>query len=198
MTDQLRFWPAKPPELGEIRRGREIGKQRERPYHAYIWHACEGCGKKRWVEFFKGQPRNQRCQPCQLSLAGPESNHWKGGRVKGDGYINVWISPDDFFYPMANKRGYVREHRLVMAKHLNRCLLPWEIVHHKGKRYTGIENKQDNLEDNLELVSGPGKHNSMLEKELKRQSKLIKELQARVTLLEAETVRLNKPIITLA
>ena len=99
---------------------------------------------------------------------------------------------------MANKRGYVREHRLVMAKHLNRCLLPWEIVHHKGKRYTGIENKQDNLEDNLELVSGPGKHNSMLEKELKRQSKLIKELQARVTLLEAETVRLNKPIITLA
>ena len=67
------------------------------------------------------------------------------------GYIMVRLSSDDPFYPMANKTGYVREHRLVVAKRLGRCLLPKEHVHHKD----GI--KDHNEDSNLELIS-PANH----------------------------------------
>jgi len=87
---------------------------------------------------------------------GERNWNWKGGRRIDKGYIAVLLYPDDFFYPMTNN-GYVLEHRLVMARYLGRCLQPWEKVHHKGIRYAGIENKLDNLIDNLELTMN-GEH----------------------------------------
>lgn len=49
----------------------------------------------------------------------------------GGGYIGVYIESDDPFFCMADKRGYVREHRLNMARHIGRPLSQSEIVHHK-------------------------------------------------------------------
>lgn len=171
------------PEVGEITKGRQIGRKSG---SAFMWSACQDCGKERWVMLRRGEPRHLICIPCKgkrylgrISPRGPDSSNWKGGRQNtGHGYIRVLIYPGDFFYPMALKSGYILEHRLVMAKRLCRCLLPWEVVHHKN----GI--KDDNNIDNLELLAAQGKHNTSLNKQIKKQAKLIKELQARIMQLE--------------
>lgn len=188
------------PEIGEIKLAREIGYK---GHARFIFQACADCGELRWVQFRRGEAVSSKCRTCLAkgrNIRGAESPHWKGGRTESRGYIYIRLQPDDFFYPMTTN-GYVGEHRLVVAKALNRCLLPWEIVHHKGTKYPSgsEENRGDNrYPENLQLLADKKYHliDSLIKTHMKRQDKLIKELQARVTLLEAEMVRLNEPIIT--
>lgn len=64
---------------------------------------------------------------------------------KGGNKYRLILKPE---HPLANKRGYVREHRLVMSEHLGRPLSDDEVVHHID------ENPMNNSIDNLELMSG--------------------------------------------
>lgn len=135
------------PEIGQIKAGYEIGYPNNR--NKFLYTVCVDCGKKRWAVLCQGRPVSIRCHKCGNKLnRGINSHRWKGGKqIDKKGYIRVRIYPEDFFYPMANKDGYVRQNRLVMAKHLGRCLQSWELVHHEN----GI--KDDNGIENLKLTT---------------------------------------------
>ena len=135
------------PKVGEVKPGKELGYKGK---DLYIGVACSRCGKVRWKpqSLVKRQPTNNYCRSCSNGQRTMEKGgYWKGGRYKNPkGYIEIKLHPDDFFFPMANKERYVLEHRLAVAKSLNRCLLPWEIVHH-------INNiRDDNRLENLKLL----------------------------------------------
>ncbi len=166
-------------EIGEIRRGRDIGKKKALGSPYYIWQACIDCGKERWVLLRNGSPASYRCRTCSNRL-----NH-TGAERRGDGhgYILVHVDPADFFYSMRSSGNYVLEHRLVMAKYLHRWLNPWEIVHHKN----GI--KDDNRLQNLVLLPSRQVHMMdsvakvyirRLQKKIGRQAKQIKFLQSQL------------------
>jgi len=179
------------PYLGEFKLAREIGHIAPGGGDRHVWSACEECGKERWVRYRKGQPVSLVCLQCanqikrknMLGLHGERARHWKGGWQKDNsGYVLITLTPDNFFYSMTNYKGQIREHRLVLAKHLKRCLLSWEIVHHRN----GI--KDDNRLGNLELIKGLGRHNTQVERQIIMLQKKVEVLQNRVTLLEAELV----------
>lgn len=154
-----------------------------------VLHACVDCGKERLVKLSRTKPVSLRCRSCAMKLVlssrrkgGEMAYSWKGGiRIDGNGYVCILLQPDDFFYPMAGQNHYVREHRLVVAKVLGRCLHSWEIVHHKHSKYPAgsVEDKQDNrYPENLqlELVNN---HNqiTLLENKIFRLQKRIKVLE---------------------
>ena len=105
------------------------------------------------------------CQNCYLQSTRVRLPHnhpgWKGGRtIRRGGYIWLHLEPNDAFYIMANSQGYVMEHRITMARHLNRVLKDGEVVHHINGDLT------DNAIVNLLLYASNGKHMSKHMKEI--------------------------------
>lgn len=126
---------------------------------------------------------------------GQDTSGWKGGRTKhSSGYISIYIMPDHPFWSMATERtkhrGYVFEHRLVMAQHLGRPLKPWEIVHHKGNKYPqgSIEDKADNRIENLKLYPDQASHvtHTMFKRELHKRDKEIRLLKWQIKTLKQQ------------
>ena|SRR3990167_2455160 len=110
-----------------------------------------------------GHPVTQKTRDA-VSLAnrirtGKLARHWKGGRLKNrsEGYIAIYY-PN---HPNADSLGYVKEHRLVMEKHIGRFLRKEEIVHHVNKIRT------DNRIENL-MVMSLSEHFSLHNKGIKK------------------------------
>lgn len=164
-----------------IRTAKELGRKGT---YKYTWAACENCGKERWVAIKRGQNRNPLCHYCalqqnrQISVSGELNPNWRGGRTLTDGYVTLFVPRESLYYTMAEKNGRIKEHRLVMAKHLGRCLETWEIVHHFNR------NRSDNRIENLELLPNASQHVA-----LTRIQNYVKPLEERLAEL---TQRLSK------
>ena len=142
---------------------------------------CPECKKQRWVSrqnlfysfksllCFSCSNKNNatRMNEVREIKTGKDHHNWKGGRRKNDGgYILIRIYADNQFFPMAGKQGHIREHRLIMAQHLNRLLEPWEIVHHTN----GI--RDDNRIENLEII--PDRNTHTIIKKLQNENEKLK------------------------
>jgi hypothetical protein len=80
---------------------------------------------------------------------GERSHSYKGGILhKPEGYI----LREDKNHPLVTGSGYVREHRLVMEKHIGRYLTKEEVVHHIN------DDKADNSITNLRLFTSNSEH----------------------------------------
>ena len=79
------------------------------------------------------------------AVRGPKHGSWRGGTHILNGYRLVTLDRGSRFWSMASSvRGYVAEHRLVMAESLGRCLTANETVHHiNGDR---LDNRLENLQ----------------------------------------------------
>jgi hypothetical protein len=81
--------------------------------------------------------------------SGPRNVSWKGGRTTDKhGYV-LLRKPE---HPMADSRGYVREHRLVAERSLGRVLKETEVVHHKN------DDTSDNRPENLMVFETNARH----------------------------------------
>jgi hypothetical protein len=93
----------------------------------------------------------------RLKVMGENNPAWKGGvtfrKRKGRYPSNVkYVRCPQEFISMARKDGYVMEHRLIMAQHLDRNLSRVEVVHHVNHDVT------DNRIENLMLFDNNAEH----------------------------------------
>jgi hypothetical protein len=87
--------------------------------------------------------------PMSRRTEGPLNSAWKGGRTTDKhGYVLLWLPG----HPESNRNGYVREHRIVMARKIGRPLTREEVVDHIDG------NTGNNVPENLRLFPNNADH----------------------------------------
>ena len=115
---------------------------------------CVICGKKinrphAQIKKHEYSVCSNDCKKIALKVTGKEKHKtFKGKYKSSDGYILI----RDYEHPNSDGDGYVREHRLVMEKHIGRLLKKSEVVHHINDR---LDNRIENLilfKNNIEHI----------------------------------------------
>lgn len=131
--------------------GQTIGRTKYRKYTSIV---CPLCKIKRYIEKNTIQNKNFSgfCRPCfSKNRVGAKSSRWKGGKfIDTKGYIMVKM-PN---HALADKQGYVLEHRLIMSELVGVEYVLDMVVHHKDG------DRQNNDPNNLEIITR-SKHSSM-------------------------------------
>jgi len=124
------------------------GKEFNRPYSGINENQfCKKVCYDKWligsIPWNKGSRMPKGYAESRIAEGNP---NWKGGRKIEGGYVAVKM------YDNRYSQNYIKEHRLIMEKHLGRYLKSEEIVHHIN------ENKIDNRLENLMLFSNVVEH----------------------------------------
>lgn len=171
----------------EAKRASELGYRVSGKDYLLYKDICPDCGTEVWR---RKDAIGKRCAACSQKAirrhTGPEHPRWVNGQhLNKHGYVVVTINKDDPAYPMANKRTHeILEHRLVMSRHLGRCLKPWEIVHHVNRV------RNDNRIENLELIAHQHTHQSVgiadrVEDRIRRLETMVDSLSLKLARCEA-------------
>lgn len=100
------------PKLGEIRYGKDMGYSTSQG--RFIYSACEGCGKKRWVEYRKGKERDNKCMSCvkkgrTFKLSHADKNIIaKVGDIKTGGELGMKYKEQRYIYEKCPNCGNLR------------------------------------------------------------------------------------------
>lgn len=145
--------PLEPHEVEpEVRRWLDFGSQKSENGRLVIETTCPDCKKTQYVQSCSLRRREKKtayCAECSrhhiLKIRGRKAQRQKCGYIL---LLIAKLSPKDVALARKMATGeYVREHRLVMARHLGRALGSDEKVHHRN------DNRADNRLSNLRLVS---------------------------------------------
>jgi len=96
-----------------------------------------------------------RPRPNYEAPRGPQAHNWRGGVwQRKDGYVIVWIPPDERHkWPEISRQGYVfRSHAAWNEAHPDDPWRPGEVIHHRN----GI--KDDDRPANLEKLANQSSH----------------------------------------